>query len=128
VVCVSFSCIIVAGIITEVCPNTLVIWGGEFGRTVYCQGKLTKNTYGRDHHPNCFSMWMAGGGIRGGMTYGATDDYSVNVADKPVHVHDVQATIMHLLGIDHELLTFRHQGRYFRLTDVFGKVVKDILA
>ena len=108
--------------------DTLVIWGGEFGRTVYCQGKLTKNTYGRDHHPNCFSMWMAGGGIRGGMTYGATDDYSVNVTEKPVHVHDVQATILHQLGIDHELLTYRYQGRYFRLTDVFGKVVNDILA
>jgi len=108
--------------------DTLIVWGGEFGRTVYCQGKLTKTTYGRDHHPNCFSMWMAGAGVKGGMTYGATDDYSVNVADKGVHVHDLQATILHQLGIDHELLTFRHQGRYYRLTDVFGKVVHDILA
>jgi len=108
--------------------DTLVVWGGEFGRTIYCQGKLTRNNYGRDHHPNCFSMWLAGGGIRGGMTYGATDDYSVNVIDKGVHVHDLQATILHQMGIDHERLTFRHQGRYYRLTDVYGKVVKDILA
>lgn len=107
--------------------DTLVVWGGEFGRTIYCQGKLTKTTYGRDHHPNCFSMWLAGAGVKGGMTYGATDDYSVNVADKGVHVHDLQATILHQLGIDHELLTFRHQGRYYRLTDVFGKVIHDIL-
>ncbi len=108
--------------------DTLVVWGGEFGRTVYCQGKLTETTYGRDHHPNCFSMWMAGGGVKGGMTYGATDDYSVNVVDKGVHVHDMQATILNQLGIDHEHLTFKHQGRHYRLTDVFGKVVKDILA
>lgn len=108
--------------------DTLVVWGGEFGRTIYCQGKLTPANYGRDHHPNCFSMWLAGGGVKGGMTYGSTDDYSVNVVDKGVHVHDLQATILHQLGIDHELLTFRHQGRYFRLTDVFGKVVNDILA
>ncbi len=108
--------------------DTLVVWGGEFGRTIYCQGKLTETTYGRDHHPNCFSMWLAGGGIQGGMTYGSTDDYSVNVADKGVHVHDIQATILHLLGVDHELLTFKNQGRYYRLTDVFGKVVHDILA
>ena len=108
--------------------DTLVVWGGEFGRTVYCQGKLTETTYGRDHHPNCFSMWMAGGGVKGGMTYGATDDYSVNVVDKGVHVHDMQATILNQLGVDHERLTFKHQGRHYRLTDVFGKVVKDILA
>ena len=108
--------------------DTLVVWGGEFGRTVYCQGKLTRQTYGRDHHPNCFTYWMAGGGVRGGMSYGATDDYSVNVVDKPVHVHDLQATIMHQLGIDHERLTYRYQGRYFRLTDVHGKVVKDVLS
>ena len=107
--------------------DTLVIWGGEFGRTIYCQGKLTKQTYGRDHHPNCFSMWMAGGGVKGGMTYGSTDDYSVNVVDKGVHIHDLQATILHQLGVDHERLTFKHQGRYYRLTDVFGHVVKDIL-
>ena len=108
--------------------DTLVVWGGEFGRTIYCQGKLTKQNYGRDHHPNCFTYWMAGGGVKGGITYGETDDYSVNVADKPVHVHDLQATILHQLGIDHERLTYRYQGRYFRLTDVHGKVVKDILS
>jgi uncharacterized protein (DUF1501 family) len=107
--------------------DTLVVWGGEFGRTVYCQGKLSEQTYGRDHHPNCFSMWLAGAGVKGGMTYGATDDYSVNVAANGVHVHDMQATILHLLGINHELLTFRHQGRYYRLTDVFGKVINEIL-
>ncbi len=108
--------------------DTLVIWGGEFGRTVYCQGKLTRETYGRDHHPNCFSMWLAGGGVKGGITYGSTDDYSVNVVDKGVHVHDLQATILNQLGVDHERLTFKSQGRYYRLTDVFGHVVKDILA
>ena len=108
--------------------DTLIVWGGEFGRTIYCQGKLTKKVYGRDHHPNCFSYWLAGGGIRGGMTYGETDDYSVNVVDKPVHVHDLQATIMHQLGIDHERLTYRYQGRYFRLTDVHGHVVRSILS
>ena len=107
--------------------DTLVVWGGEFGRTIYCQGKLTQTTYGRDHHPNCFTYWLAGGGVKGGLTYGATDDYSVNVAENPVHVHDLQATILHQLGIDHERLTYRHQGRDFRLTDVFGKVVKDVL-
>jgi uncharacterized protein (DUF1501 family) len=107
--------------------DTLVIWGGEFGRTVYCQGKLTREVYGRDHHPNCFTYWMAGGGVRGGMTYGETDDYSVNVTENPVHVHDLQATVLNQLGIDHERLTYRYQGRYFRLTDVHGKVVKQIL-
>ena len=108
--------------------DTLVVWGGEFGRTIYCQGKLTKQVYGRDHHPNCFTYWMAGGGVRGGMTYGKTDDYSVNVTENPVHVHDLQATILHQLGINHERLTHRYQGRYFRLTDVHGKVVEQILA
>lgn len=108
--------------------DTLVVWGGEFGRTVYCQGKLTDKVYGRDHHPNCFTYWMAGGGVRGGMSYGETDEYSVNVVDKPVHVHDLQATILNQLGIDHERLTYRYQGRYFRLTDVHGKVVNDILS
>ena len=108
--------------------DTLVIWGGEFGRTIYCQGKLTKESYGRDHHPNCFTYWMAGGGVRGGMSYGKTDDYSVNVVENPVHVHDLQATILNQLGIDHERLTYRYQGRYFRLTDVHGQVVKDILS
>jgi uncharacterized protein (DUF1501 family) len=108
--------------------DTLVVWGGEFGRTVYCQGKLTDKVYGRDHHPNCFTYWMAGGGIQGGMSYGETDEYSVNVVDKPVHVHDLQATILALLGIDHERLTYRYQGRYFRLTDVHGHIVRDIMA
>lgn len=108
--------------------DTLVVWGGEFGRTIYCQGKLTEKVYGRDHHPNCFTYWMAGGGIKPGMTYGETDDYSVNVVENPVHVHDLQATILKQLGIDHERLTYRYQGRYFRLTDVHGKIVKDILA
>lgn len=107
--------------------ETLVVWGGEFGRTTYCQGKLTKTVFGRDHHPGCFTYWMAGGGIRGGMTYGETDDYSVNVVENPVHVHDLQATILGQLGLDHERLTYRYQGRYFRLTDVHGKIVKDIL-
>lgn len=108
--------------------DTLVVWGGEFGRTIYCQGKLTEKNYGRDHHPNCFTYWLAGAGARKGMAYGSTDDYSVNVADKPVHVHDLQATILHQMGIDHKRLTFRHQGRDYRLTDVHGKVVKDILS
>ena len=108
--------------------DTLVIWGGEFGRTNYCQGKLDPKTFGRDHHPRCFSIWMAGGGIKPGMSYGETDDYSYNVAKDGVHVHDLHATLLHLLGIDHELLTFKYQGRHFRLTDVHGKVVKPILA
>jgi hypothetical protein len=108
--------------------DTLIIWGGEFGRTVYSQGKITNNNYGRDHHAGCMSMWMAGGGIKGGMKYGATDDYSANVVENPVHVHDLQATIMHQMGINHELLTYKYQGRHFRLTDVHGKVVKPILA
>ncbi|MFN7924883.1 MAG: DUF1501 domain-containing protein [Bryobacteraceae bacterium] len=108
--------------------DTLVVWGGEFGRTVYCQGKLTRDDYGRDHHPRCFTMWMAGGGIKPGVTYGETDDYSYNVIKDPVHVHDMHATILHCLGIDHTKLTFKFQGRHFRLTDVHGQVVKDILA
>lgn len=108
--------------------DTLIIWGGEFGRTVYSQGGLKPNNYGRDHHPNCMSIFLAGGGIQGGLSYGSTDDYSVNVAEKPVHVHDLQATILHLMGIDHERLTYPYQGRHFRLTDVHGHVVKEILA
>lgn len=108
--------------------ETLVIWGGEFGRTNYCQGKLTANNFGRDHHPKCFSIWMAGGGIKPGMTYGATDPYGYNISEKPVHIHDLQATILHLLGVDHERLTYKYQGRQFRLTDVHGHVVRDILA
>lgn len=107
--------------------DTLVVWGGEFGRTVYCQGELTDKTYGRDHHPSCFSMWMAGGGVRPGMTYGETDDYSVNVVERGVHVHDLHATLLHLMGIDHERLTYKYQGRDFRLTDVHGRVVRDII-
>jgi hypothetical protein len=107
--------------------DTLVIWGGEFGRTVYCQGKLTEANYGRDHHPRCFAMWMAGGGIKGGITKGETDDYSYNVVSDPVHVHDIQATILHSLGVDHKRLTYKFQGRHFRLTDVAGEVVSDLL-
>ncbi len=108
--------------------ETLIIWGGEFGRTVYSQGKLTKENYGRDHHPRCFTMWMAGAGVKKGFTYGATDDFSYNIVKDPVHVHDFQATLLHLMGIDHERLTFKHQGRRYRLTDVHGHVVKPILA
>ncbi len=107
--------------------DTLVIWGGEFGRTIYCQGKLTKTNYGRDHHPRCFSVWMAGGGVKGGQVYGETDDFSYNITENPVHIHDLNATILHCLGINHERLIYRFQGRDFRLTDVHGKVVKDLL-
>ena len=108
--------------------ETLVIWGGEFGRTVYCQGRLTEDDYGRDHHPRCFTMWLAGGGVKPGIVYGETDDYSYNITENPVHVHDLQATILHVLGIDHTKLTFKYQGRHFRLTDIHGKVAKDVLA
>ena len=108
--------------------DTLVIWGGEFGRTVYCQGEMTAKNYGRDHHPRCFSIWMAGGGIKGGMSYGQTDDYSYNIVENPVSIHDLHATILHQLGIDHEKLTYKFQGRHYRLTDVHGEVVKDVLA
>ena len=108
--------------------DTLVIWGGEFGRTIYSQGALTATNYGRDHHPRCFSIWMAGGGIKGGLTHGETDDFSYNIARDPVHVHDLNATILHCLGIDHTRLTFKSQGRFYRLTDVHGEVVKQILA
>ena len=107
--------------------ETLVIWGGEFGRAAYGQGGL-KESYGRDHHGRCFSIWMAGGGIKPGLVYGSTDDFSYNITDQPVHVHDLNATLLHCLGIEHERLTFRQQGRDYRLTDVHGKVVKDILA
>jgi hypothetical protein len=112
---------------TGLLEDTLVVWGGEFGRTNYSQGKLTATDYGRDHHPRCFTMWFAGGGIKPGLSYGATDDFSYNVASDPVHVHDIQATILHLLGIDHEKLTYRFQGRFYRLTDVHGEVVKAII-
>jgi uncharacterized protein (DUF1501 family) len=108
--------------------DTLIIWGGEFGRTSYCQGELTADDYGRDHHPRCFTIWMAGGGIKPGMLYGKTDDFSYNVVEKPVHVHDLQATVLHLLGIEHERFTFRSQGRDFRLTDIAGEVVGAILS
>lgn len=108
--------------------ETLVIWGGEFGRTNFSQGKLTKDNYGRDHHPRCFSIWMAGGGIKPGIVYGETDEFGYNIIQNPVHVHDFQATVLHQLGLDHEELTYKHLGRRFRLTDVAGKVVKDILA
>ncbi len=108
--------------------DTLVIWGGEFGRTNYSQGKLTKDNYGRDHHPRCFTLWMAGGGVKKGFSFGETDDFGYNIVRDGVHVHDFQATLMYLLGIDHERLVFKHQGRRYRLTDVEGKVVKDLLA
>lgn len=108
--------------------DTLVIWGGEFGRTNYCQGSLGKDNFGRDHHGRCFSFWMAGGGSKGGTVVGQTDDYGYNVVENGVHVHDFHATMLHLLGIDHERLTFKYQGRYFRLTDVHGKLIKNALA
>tara|TARA_R110000823_G_scaffold276800_1_gene395400 strand:- start:2846 stop:4354 length:1509 start_codon:yes stop_codon:yes gene_type:complete len=108
--------------------DTLVVWGGEFGRTVYSQGQLTEKNYGRDHHPKAFTMWMAGAGVKPGFTYGETDDFSYNVVKDPVHVHDFHATLLHLFGIDHERLIFKHQGRRFRLTDVHGNVVKDLLS
>ena len=108
--------------------DTLVVWGGEFGRTVYSQGRLTHDDYGRDHHPGCFTIWLAGGGIRAGVSYGETDDFSYNIVDRPCHVHDLQATILHCLGVDHKRLTYKYQGRRHRLTDVSGNVVKEILA
>jgi hypothetical protein len=125
--------------------ETLVVWGGEFGRTSYCQGGLTKENYGRDHHPRCFTTWMAGGGVKPGITYGRSDDYGYNIANpdgtplrpKPekekwtpgtMHIHDRNATILHLLGIDHRKLTYRYQGRDFRLTDIDGHVIKDIIS
>jgi hypothetical protein len=108
--------------------DTLVIWGGEFGRTVYSQGELTADNYGRDHHPRCFTLWLGGAGVKAGHTHGATDDFSYNITEDPVHIHDLNATLLHLLGIDHERLTYRYQGRDFRLTDVHGRVVRGILA
>jgi hypothetical protein len=108
--------------------DTLVIWGGEFGRTSYSQGEIKKDSFGRDHHPRCFSLLLAGGGIKGGLTYGATDDFAYNIVENPVHVHDLHATMLHLLGIDHTRLTHRFEGRDYRLTDVAGEVVKGILA
>ncbi|MGB7329477.1 MAG: DUF1501 domain-containing protein [Rubripirellula sp.] len=108
--------------------DTLVVWGGEFGRTVYCQGDLKAANYGRDHHPRCFTMWMAGGGVKRGMSYGATDDYGYNVVENPLSVHDLHATILNQLGVNHEKLTFKFQGRHYRLTDVHGQVVKELLS
>ncbi len=122
-----------AGLITDLKQrgmqeDTLVICGGGFGRTSYSQGILTKKTHGRDHHPRCFSMWMAGGGVKPGIVHGATDDFGYNITEYPVHVHDWHASILHLMGIDHTRLTHFHQGRHFRLTDGAGKAVKGILA
>src|SRR5215813_9662524 len=108
--------------------DTLIVWGGEFGRTVYCQGALTADDYGRDHHPRCFTVWLAGAGVKPGVSFGETDAFSYNIVANPTHVHDLHATILHLLGIDHTRLTFKYQGRHYRLTDVFGNVVREILA
>lgn len=108
--------------------ETLVIWGGEFGRTNYCQGTITKDNYGRDHHPRCFSIWMAGGGVKPGIVYGETDEFGYNIIKDPVSVHDLHATILHLMGLNHEQLTFKHLGRRYRLTDVEGKLVEGLLA
>ena len=103
--------------------DTLVIWGGEFGRTIYSQGRLTPTDYGRDHHPRCYSLWMAGGGVKPGYSYGQTDDYGYYAVENKVHIHDLHATMLHLLGLNHERLTYQYQGRDFRLTDVAGVVV-----
>ena len=109
--------------------DTLVVWGGEFGRTPFLQGDLNNRPrWGRDHHPYAFTIWMAGGGVKPGFSYGQTDEFGMNVVDEKVHVHDLQATLLHLLGIDHEKLTYRFQGRYYRLTDVHGSVVRPVLA
>ncbi len=108
--------------------DTLVIWGGEFGRTAYCQGPMTANDYGRDHHPRCFSIWMAGGGVKAGHVHGATDDFGYSVLDGGVSVHDLHATILRLMGVDHERLTYQYQGRHYRLTDIAGLVVPGIMA
>ncbi|PQO26801.1 DUF1501 domain-containing protein [Blastopirellula marina] len=107
--------------------DTLVVWGGEFGRTAYCQGELTADDYGRDHHPRCFTIWMAGGGVRPGIQYGKTDEFGYNVVENPVHIHDLNATILHQLGVNHLDLTYRYQGRDFRLTDIAGNVVSEVL-
>lgn len=108
--------------------ETLIVWGGEFGRTIYSQGALTENNYGRDHHPRCFTMMLAGAGVKKGFSHGATDDFSYNITKDPVHVHDLNATILHLMGVDHKKLTYKFQGRDYRLTDVHGHVVKNILS
>ncbi len=122
-----------AGLLTDLeqrglLEDTLVVWGGEFGRTIYSQGTLTETNYGRDHHPRCFTVLMAGAGVKKGVTWGATDDYCYNIVKDGVHVHDLNATIMHLMGVDHTRLTFRYQGRDFRLTDIHGEIVKGVLA
>ncbi|HEV7280369.1 MAG TPA: DUF1501 domain-containing protein [Pirellulaceae bacterium] len=108
--------------------ETMVVWAGEFGRTAYCQGELTKDDFARDHHPRCFSAWIAGGGFKSGFTYGQTDDFSCSVTENPVHVHDLQATMLHALGVDHLKLLYRREGRDYRLTDVGGRVIEDLLA
>jgi arylsulfatase A-like enzyme len=108
--------------------DTLIVWGGEFGRTTYSQGTLSETTYGRDHHPRCFTVLMAGAGVNKGTTYGETDDFSYNIVKEGVHVHDLNATILHLMGVEHTRLTYRYQGRDFRLTDIHGEVVKKLLA
>ena len=112
----------------DLLKDTLIVWGGEFGRTIYSQGGLTEKNYGRDHHPRCFTVLMAGAGTKAGTTWGETDDYCYNIVDKPVHVHDLNATIMHQMGIHHEQLTYRYQGRDFRLTDIHGEVVHGVLS
>jgi uncharacterized protein (DUF1501 family) len=108
--------------------DTLVIWGGEFGRTNYCQGKFDPNNYGRDHHPRAFSIFMAGGGVKQGITYGETDEFGYNIVENPVHINDFHATLMYAMGLDHEQLTYKYQGRRFRLTDVAGNVINDLIA
>jgi len=108
--------------------ETLVIWGGEFGRTNYCQGPLTPENYGRDHHPRAYSIWMAGGGVKPGIVYGETDEFGYNIIENPVHINDFHATMLHLMGLDHEQLIYKHLGRRYRLTDVAGHVIKDLIA
>jgi uncharacterized protein (DUF1501 family) len=107
--------------------ETLVVWGGEFGRTAYSQGDISKDNFGRDHHPRCFTMWMAGGGLKKGLVYGETDEFGYNIVRDPVHVHDLHATLLHAMGVDHKRLTFRHEGRDYRLTDISGNVIKPLL-
>ncbi|QDV50978.1 DUF1501 domain-containing protein [Gimesia fumaroli] len=122
-----------AGLLTDLkqrglLDDTLIVWGGEFGRTIYSQGTLTSTDYGRDHHGRCFTMWLAGGGIKPGLSYGATDDFCYNIAENPVHIHDLNATLLHCMGLNHERLIYKHQGRDYRLTDVHGTVIEKILA
>jgi uncharacterized protein (DUF1501 family) len=112
----------------DLLKDTLIVWGGEFGRTIYSQGGLSPGNYGRDHHPRCFTVLLAGAGIRGGTTWGETDDYCYNILRDAVHVHDLNATILHLMGVDHTRLTWKYQGRDFRLTDVHGTVVEGLLS